>query len=131
MKDLKQIRIHNPCNESWDVMRGDERSRLCDRCETRVVNLSSMTSEEVDELASSGEERFCVRYLAEPNGPPILRSSRRRSFLRRLASLLAILVPALAAACRDDPREEDETSERVGNGRVGVGNGPVEFMGLE
>lgn len=131
MKDLKQIRIHNPCNESWDVMRGDERSRLCDRCETRVVNLSSMTSEEVDELASSGEERFCVRYLAEPNGPPILRSSRRRSFLRRLALVLAIFVPALAAACRDDPREEDETSERVGNGRVGVGNGPVEFMGLE
>ncbi len=75
-------------------------------CDTRVVNLSSMTPSEVDELAAGSDDGFCVRIVAKPNGMPILRSPPRRSFLRRLVSMVAIAVPVLAGACRDDPEEE-------------------------
>ena len=111
MRDLKQIRITNPCHENWDAMSGETRSRLCERCETRVVNLSSMTPSEVDELGASSDEGFCVRFVARAEGMPILRSLPRRSFLRRLASMVAIAIPALASACRDDPEEEIDPDE--------------------
>lgn len=109
-------------------MSGDERSRLCEQCDTRVVNLSSMTPVEVDALAASTGEKFCVRYIAKPDGTPRLRTApARRSFLKRSLAAAAFFVPALAGGCRDDTerddREEDEMEETVGNGRV--------FMGLE
>lgn len=124
MNDLKQIRIKNPCHENWDAMPGDVRSRFCDRCETRVFNLSSMTPSEVDELSANSDERYCVRFVANPNGTPILRSPPRRSFLRWLASIVAVVTPVLAGACRDDPEEEIDPDQ------FGSCQQPT-FMGLE
>ena len=116
MKEIKSFQIKNPCNERWEDMAGDERSRSCEICEKRVYNLTSMSARELEELDAANEGGFCGRYLAGPDGLPILRSSPRRSFLRRIAAVLAIFVPALASACRDDPEEEEETTERLGNG---------------
>ena len=76
MKELKQIRIKNPCPESWDSMSGDGRSRFCERCETRVVNISTMSPLEVDSLAADNDGGLCVRYRAKPDGTPVLRSER-------------------------------------------------------
>lgn len=120
MRDLKQIRITNPCHDNWDAMSGDARSRFCERCETRVVNLSSMTPSEVDDLDTSGEERLCVRFVARAEGMPILRSLPRRSFLRRLISMTAIVIPALASACRDDSEGEIDPDE-IGGCEVSMG----------
>lgn len=122
MRDLRQLRITKPCHESWDAMSGDARSRLCERCETRVVNLSSMTPSEVDELSANSDERLCFRFVAGAEGTPTLRSPPRRSFLRRLASMAAIAIPALAIACRDDPEEEVDP---------GAVRSCETFMGLE
>ena len=118
MKDIKQFRMKNPCNERWDNMHGDDRSRFCERCETQVVNISSMTAKEVEGLGDAKAGGFCLRYLAGPDGSPVL---IRRSFLRRIALLIAILVPALAPVCRDN-LEGRELGDSIlpGQGFVGL-----------
>jgi hypothetical protein len=83
-----------------------------------------MTPNEVDELGARSDERVCFRFVASAEGTPILRSPPRRSFLRRLASMAAIAIPAFVIACRDDPEEE------IDPGAVGSCQTST-FMGLE
>lgn len=47
-KDLmRKTNIAAPCSESWDDMTGDDRARLCAKCDLHVVNTFMLTDEEV------------------------------------------------------------------------------------
>src|SRR5947209_4826336 len=45
---LDTLRIASPCNESWDRMVGDERTRFCGRCQKDVHNVSAMARDEAE-----------------------------------------------------------------------------------
>ncbi len=97
---LRRISIPLPCPESWARMRGDDRSRFCDRCKKNVYNLSSMTTEEAAAFLLGRSEPQCVRFYRRPDGT-MLTSDCTPSWAdaRRAAEeIVARNVPQLAAA---------------------------------
>lgn len=70
-KDLmRKTMIAAPCSEKWDDMTGDDRARLCAKCDLHVVNTFMLTDEEV--LATLARvhkgERVCMRIYRRPDG---------------------------------------------------------------
>lgn len=70
-KDLmRNTMIAAPCSEKWEDMTGDDRARLCAKCDLHVVNTFMLTDEEV--LASLEKihkgERICMRIYRRQDG---------------------------------------------------------------
>lgn len=65
---LDDLRIAAPCDAAWAEMRGDDRSRLCEKCEKHVFDLSSMTRAEAEALVLAKEGKLCVRYYQRADG---------------------------------------------------------------
>jgi hypothetical protein len=63
-----QVRIASPCNEKWEDMTGDERTRHCARCQMNVFNVKEMTEVEVRALFMKAEGRVCGRVFRRPDG---------------------------------------------------------------
>lgn len=101
MSWLDEISVASPCQESWEEMPGDARSRSCERCEQRVYDLSELSREEglrLIGLASAGE-RVCARFRRRADGrvltvdcPERLMKVRSASLLRQVAAALLALV---------------------------------------
>jgi hypothetical protein len=66
---MSQITIPTPCPMDWNLMRGNDRVRLCDSCSNHVYNLSAMTADEVVDLVHRFDgESFCGRFYKRPDG---------------------------------------------------------------
>lgn len=65
---LDDVKIASPCSESWDAMKGDDKSRFCGKCEKNVYNLSAMTREEAELVMLEREGELCVRLYRRKDG---------------------------------------------------------------
>ena len=65
---LDQIRVKNPCAQSWDSMVGTDQFRFCEHCNLSVYNLAEMTRKDVERLIAKSQGRLCVRYQRRPDG---------------------------------------------------------------
>jgi hypothetical protein len=97
---VDNLRIASPCSVQWSQMTGDDRTRTCADCNTRVYNLSGMTRDEAHALLKAREGRICVRYYERHDGTILLadcevgvRRRRGRNALALTAALVAATVP--------------------------------------
>lgn len=66
-----RIELPSPCDELWEKMIGDSKSRQCQSCNLYVHNLSNMTRAEIDTLFSDSQksgERVCVKFYRRMDG---------------------------------------------------------------
>jgi hypothetical protein len=100
---LENVQVASPCSESWDEMVGDERARLCLKCDKNVYDVSAMTRDEAEALIAQSEgqaEGLCLRFYRRKDGTiltadcPVGR--RRRRVTRVAAAALAFGGGALA-----------------------------------
>ena len=99
---LDNIRVAAPCSADWDSMFGNERVRLCEKCDLNVYNLSEMSRVEAQRLINQAEGRLCVRFYRRRDGsiitqncPVGLRAIKRR--LSRVATAVASFILSLMA----------------------------------
>jgi|GEM_PF-4425084 len=97
--------IRKPCLERWDDMRGNNRTRLCERCQLHVQNLSAMSRRDVTRVLSPGHaERVCITYLRGADGvvarATLLREQLLAALRRAFSCLLRPLVPIALALCK-------------------------------
>ncbi len=94
---LAQVTVKTPCFEDWSQMSGDERERLCGKCNKRVYNLKELT--EQDALALLGlPNPACVRLFRRHDGTVLTKecaSGRNRRW--RMNSMIAATIAALVA----------------------------------
>ena len=64
---LDSVTIPTPCPMSWDAMRGDSRTRFCDRCRQAVHDVSALTRAEALRLLSAADTP-CLRLYRRPDG---------------------------------------------------------------
>lgn len=109
-KDLmRNTIIAAPCSEKWEDMTGDDRARLCAKCDLHVVNTFMLTDEEV--LAALEKvhkgERICMRIYKRKDGtfmtrncPVGIQKIRERMFKAAvwMASGLSLLLSLAANA---------------------------------
>ncbi len=120
---LERAAIKTPCTESWNVMRGDDRSRFCVRCSKAVHDLGAMDVEEAEaflerHLGSPADETKCVRLYRRPDGRVLTSEcgpGSRRRHLERAAivltsGLVGITITAMVGisviTLRHDPDDE-------------------------
>jgi len=105
--DLDDIQIAKPCDQSWDDMEGDDRSRHCRACKLDVLNIAGMGREEAADLIESRfEEGACVRLFRRPDGTILTQDcpvgvdgarSRRNMILVNSVAAFAVLATLTAA----------------------------------
>jgi hypothetical protein len=121
--NLEELEVASPCNESWDAMQGDDRARLCTKCNHCVFNLSDMTREEAEDFILSRKpgDRTCIRLYRRFDGTVMTRdcpdAARKRWTTRAIwagaTAATVTLVGAAAAAATT-------TARSSGAGHTGI-----------
>lgn len=101
---LDSLKIASPCNESWDAMIGDQRTRFCPKCEKNVHNISEMPRAEAEAFLQSAADPVCIRMYKRADGtvltadcPVGVRKKRvKRLFLATIGTGLAAAAGAVA-----------------------------------
>lgn len=82
---LNRARVASPCSASWDDMTGDDRVRMCGKCDRKIYNIAAMTTVEAAKLLRGSTERTCARMFRRADGtvmtadcPTGLRAYRKR-----------------------------------------------------
>jgi hypothetical protein len=97
LKVLDAVVVKNPCQESWEQMKGGEKSRFCLKCSHSVVNLSAMTRSEAEKLiARKNDGRLCVRYFVNDDGTTRYKTPvNRPQQVWRVATVLVVALLSL------------------------------------
>jgi hypothetical protein len=100
---LDDARIASPCDKSWQVMSGDDRTRFCDSCEKHVYNLIGMSDDAVEALISEKEGHLCVRLYQRADGTlltsdcPVGLRAVRRKLTRAVGAVAACMAMLMTA----------------------------------
>ena len=86
------------CQESFSLMRGDDRTRRCERCGVDVHDLSARTEKEARELLASENPPRCVRFAVD-------RSTGKVRFRAAVVGAVAMSVAASSVALASGPTE--------------------------
>jgi hypothetical protein len=65
---LSNLKVASPCKVNWSTMDGDERIRQCHLCNQSVYNISSLTTDQAENLLREKEGGLCVRYYQRKDG---------------------------------------------------------------
>jgi hypothetical protein len=65
---LDAITIPVSCPVPWDDMRGDHRTRFCNKCSQNVHDVSELTRAEAMNLVIGGDTIPCLRIYRRPDG---------------------------------------------------------------
>src|SRR5262245_18292738 len=65
---LDSITIPVACPVPWDEMRGDNRTRFCDKCSQNVHDVSELTRAEAVQLLTAGDKLPCLRIYRRQDG---------------------------------------------------------------
>src|SRR5262245_25347801 len=65
---LAKLRLAWPCQERWADMVGDDRVRVCDRCDRPVFDLSAMTAAQAEAVLGTHGIKPCVRFYRRADG---------------------------------------------------------------
>lgn len=112
---LDRVAIASPCDEPWDGMRGDDKTRHCAACRLNVHNIVAMTRDEAESFLGGAEGRICVRIHRRPDGTILTQdcAPERGRVTRRLRRMRVALTGALAllglAGCRRTPEPQVTT----------------------
>ena len=69
---LDVMDVKEPCTEPWEGMKGDARTRHCERCRLSVYNLSAMTREEAQSVLRREWPRN-IRFIRRADGTVLTR----------------------------------------------------------
>jgi hypothetical protein len=76
-----KLRVAFECDQDWTQFSGEGSTRLCDRCDKHVHDLSTLTRREATELLRRGAGQVCVRFTHDGEGRMLFRSERDPSRL--------------------------------------------------
>jgi hypothetical protein len=81
LRRLKNVEIilENPCEVSWEEMKGDDRTKECHKCQLTVYNFAGLPQAEILDLIDLHEGRLCAQFYARWDGTVTLESCNGRA----------------------------------------------------
>ena len=95
---LGSLKLASPCPVRWRSMRGDERIRVCRRCQRSVFNLDAMTVSAASELVAAHRANACDDFRLREDGTVVTADCRPARFHERAGAVLALFVPRSVGA---------------------------------
>ncbi len=93
-ENLLQIRVQDPCMQSWSAMQPQSNGRFCGACSQTVIDFSAYSDEQLlDFFSTHRTDRVCGRFRDTQLGNNTRTQSRSWSVWFR--SALALLLPFL------------------------------------
>lgn len=110
---LNDLQVASPCPASWADMAGDDRVRFCGQCEKNVYDLTVLTPDEIVDVITATEGKFCGRLYQRTDGrvltvdcpvglARVLRNAKRQG-LRATAWAVGLAASAVALLLHGDP----------------------------
>ncbi len=87
--------IPKPCKEDWNQMTGNEKRRHCEKCDTHVVDLTGLSSNEILSLREKHGGKLCGAFRLGRMGS---------SMVKPLALGSSIATLALASCNKAEPK---------------------------
>jgi hypothetical protein len=120
---MQQLSIEKPCSEKWNKMIPLDEGRLCQVCNTPVIDFTQKSEREIlDYFEKKNGEHICGKYAASTVSTP--RSARFKWLLIALTFVFGI---GLVSSCRRhvqgkrklpvDKKAKRETSHPNSHGR--------------
>ncbi|MDQ3110106.1 MAG: hypothetical protein M3R17_09440 [Bacteroidota bacterium] len=66
---MANISVNNPCSESWDKMKSEEKGRFCDKCCKVVMDFTKSSTEEILEVLQNAKGKICGRLMPDKLTP--------------------------------------------------------------
>lgn len=118
-KDLLDlIDVPEPCPQSWEAMKGDDKSRFCGSCEKDIYNLSEMTRREAKKLILQSKESVCVRLEKDTHGKVKTLKKQLHQITRQVPIAAGVLSASLALAASADAQRKPPPIPRPPVGRI-------------
>lgn len=103
---LNSFEVPTPCSQNWDDMTGDDKIRLCSKCNLNVHNVSAMTDVEAAIVLKRRQtERVCVYAYQREDGsvitdncPMRLRELRTKVKTAAAAAIITLCYAAILSA---------------------------------
>lgn len=95
-KLIEQIKVKEPCSESWDEMIGNDEMRFCGHCNLNVNNLSAMTRRKALKIVKKSKGGICVRYMQNPADKTPMFAEKIYQITRRAGLAAGVLGASLA-----------------------------------
>ena len=101
-KNSLQIRVQEPCKQSWSDMSPESNGRFCGACAQTVIDFSAYTDEQLLAFFSTNNtERVCGRFRDTQVNTTMPSGGRWWTWIRSLA---AVLLPFLMTSRADAQR---------------------------
>lgn len=108
-----QIRVQEPCMQSWSDMKEESNGRYCGACSQIVTDFTGYTDEELIQFFSTeSTDRVCGRF--RENQVSNTRTTSRRGWVW-LRTLAAVLIPLLFSN-RSEAQQLDSIPKKMDTG---------------
>lgn len=120
---MQRTTIAAPCPVKWEEMTGDDKIRLCAKCDLNVYSAQAMTDEEVlraIESAMTGQ-KVCMQFYRRVDGTFITKNCPKglqllRERARRVASMFAGALSLLLSTASGAAPKCDTAGDAAGSG---------------
>jgi len=103
VKKVIALRLARPCTVAWDQLVETDGVRYCERCESRVHDLDSLTPGELVALARANPSGFCGKSSTPAGELTVLEQPQVAGGVRARAGGTAVaLLASTLAACSGD-----------------------------
>ncbi|SRR5258708_3047001 len=119
---LNEIRVASPRSVDWDQMQGNDRVRHCAACNLNVYNLSALTEQEIRQLVSAREGRFCARMYRRRDGTVLTRDCPvgLKAAVRRLSRIAGAVLSVVMSSFATSPVAQAQSYTRTNMGDAAV-----------
>jgi hypothetical protein len=110
MKTRLALRIDDPCSQKWSEMTPTEKGRFCDSCQKKVFDVTTLTDNEILQMAKEHPHGFCGQFRKDQLNRAIIETQfKNKSRLNAFVAGVFVALGAGTASAQSAPSHTVQT----------------------
>jgi hypothetical protein len=110
MKTRLALRIDDPCSQKWSEMTPTEKGRFCDSCQKKVFDVTTLTDNELLQMAKENPHGFCGQFRKDQLNRAIIETQfKNKSRLNAFVAGVFVALGAGTASAQSAPSHTVQT----------------------
>lgn len=120
MKTRLALRINDPCSQKWSEMTPTEKGRFCDSCQKKVFDVTTLTDNELLQMAKENPHGFCGQFRKDQLNRAIIETQfKSKSRLNAFVAGVFVALGAGTTSAQSAPSHTVQTQVIDENHRTG------------